>query len=183
MVTRVVPIVVVVLSLISAVAAEAQETGQAGLTMGYPGSIGFLWHPTDRVGIRPEISFGLSSGDLGTSLFSSDAWNLGLGVTGIFYLGRWDNLRTYVSPRFSFSRARSLSQSDNPFLPDSEVTTSTYSATGSFGAQYSISRKFSVYGEAGFGYTRGTLSGSPLDLESTHETWGTHSGVGVVFYF
>ena len=67
MVTRVVPIVVIVLSLLSAAVSEAQEKGQSGLTMGYPGSIGFLWHPTDRVGIRPEIAFGLSSTDSSNS--------------------------------------------------------------------------------------------------------------------
>ncbi len=181
MVTRVVSIVVIVASLVSAARSEAQEKGQAGLTMGYPAAVGILWHPIDRVGIRPEVSFASSSSDLG-GLRSSDGWSLGLGISGIFYLQRWDNLRTYVSPRFSYSRARDSSQSTNPLLPDSEITNSTYSATGSFGAQYSLSRKFSVYGEAGFGYTRGRLSGL-LGLESTHQTWGTHSGVGLVFYF
>ena len=35
--------------------ANAQDNPRVGLTMGYPTSIGVLWHVTDRIAIRPEI--------------------------------------------------------------------------------------------------------------------------------
>ena len=35
--------------------ASAQDTPKLGVTMGYP-SIGVIWHVTDGVALRPEVS-------------------------------------------------------------------------------------------------------------------------------
>ena len=51
----------------------AQDKGDVGISMGYPASVGVVFHMTDSVALRPEISFThISSdsdspfGDLGT---------------------------------------------------------------------------------------------------------------------
>ena len=167
---------------ISSATASAQDKGDTGLAISIPTAVGVIWHPSDRLAVRPDFTFGLTESDGEGSIPDISSRSFTFGIGALLYTHRWDELRTYVSPRFSYSQARDSSRSANPLLPESEITNSTYSATGSFGAQYSLSRKFSVYGEVGFGYTRGRLSGL-LGLESTQQTWGTHSGVGLVFYF
>src|SRR5437870_2920123 len=46
---------------IPAATAAGQERGQVGLTMGYPGSIGIIWHISDAVAVRPELSVSRTS--------------------------------------------------------------------------------------------------------------------------
>ena len=67
------------------VRADAQEKGQAGITMGYPASIGVLWHLSDRVAIRPEFSF-TNTDSSSVSLVSAGTqfWSLGTGVSALF---------------------------------------------------------------------------------------------------
>ena len=40
---------------------SAQEKGTVGLTMGYPASVGLLWHATERVAIRPAVTVSRTS--------------------------------------------------------------------------------------------------------------------------
>lgn len=165
-----------------AVRAAAQEKGQAGITMGYPASIGVLWHLSDRVAIRPEFSF-TNTDSSSASLVSagSQFWSLGTGVSALFYSAAHDNLRTYVSPRLICTRTHG----------DSDITTTTatsYSFAGMFGAQYSLGRRFGVFGEIGVGYARQTGSTTTeligLTRVSSHsDSIGTRTGVGVVLYF
>ena len=162
--------------------AEAQEKGQAGITMGYPASVGVLWHLSERVAIRPEFSFSNSDSSSAALLdASSQFWTLGTGVSVLFYTPVRDNLRTYVAPRFSYIRTHG----------DSNITTSTttsYSIAGMFGAHYSLGRRFGVFGEVGLGYAR--LTGSSMSdlipqtrITNHSDSIGTRSGVGVVLYF
>ena len=37
--------------------ANAQEKGEKGLVIAYPTSVGFIWNVTDRIAIRPDVSF------------------------------------------------------------------------------------------------------------------------------
>src|SRR5262245_29266956 len=88
--------------------AFAQDPG-IGLTMGYPAAIGLIIHLGDRMAVRPEFTFAQTSIDTDvaitgatvTSSSSSDNWSYGVGASALFYLGPKDNLRTYVSPRFT----------------------------------------------------------------------------------
>ena len=162
--------------------ADAQEKGQAGITMGYPASVGVLWHLSERVAIRPEFSFSSSDSSSAAILDArSEFWSVGTGVSVLFYTPVRDNLRTYVAPRFSYTRTHG----------DSNITTSTatsYSIAGMFGAHYSLGRRFGVFGEVGFGYARQTGSSTSELLPQTgitnhSDSIGTRSGVGVVLYF
>ena len=148
---------------------HAQERGQVGLTMGYPPAVGLMWQVTDLVALRPEISFTSSASDptsiplLGTTSNSSST--LGVGVSALFYFWKWDALRAYVAPRFTYSRLHGSSERTSQsisFPPLSTVTTTTTTETtlttesyvGLFGAQYSLHKRFSAFGEVGFGYSR-----------------------------
>jgi hypothetical protein len=165
--------------------ALAQEKSDVGVTMGYPASIGLIWHASEKIAIRPEFAFTHSEND-GHSTFTTTEGSgnsVGVGASVLFYLRKWDHLQTYVSPRYTYSRTTSESHDLNPPNSSSESKTTSNQASGYFGAQYSPHQRFSVFGEAGYGWTRTTgelLSGSST---STTTSKGTRTGVGVIFYF
>ena len=187
--------------------ALAQDAGQIGVTLGYPQAVGVIWHVTDNVAVRPEISFstgstetpGLSSPlpDLSIDFGETSSTTVTTGVSGLFYFGEWDKLRAYLSPRYTYSRL--TSSAGSTFSTD--VRNSAYTVTGSFGAQYQLHRRFAVFGETGFGYTHTLTSLTtrlrlpvipvgptfPTPVEQSEEThshnWATRTGAGVIFYF
>lgn len=171
--------------------AAAQESGQVGVAMGYPGSIGIIWHASDRMAIRPDFNLTKTTSE-NTGGFSGskvDGWALGFGLSALIYTGKKDNLRTYFSPRFAYGRSSTDSDSSSS-TSSSETTANSYTFSGSFGAQYSLSRRFSVYGEAGLLYSRNDatfkssalLSGVTTGTTTSHG-FGTRGAVGVVVYF
>src|SRR5437868_11057455 len=99
----------VVLSLcgfvIAAATASAQDAPKVGVTMGYPGAVGVLWHVAGRVAVRPEITLSRTGGDstandlLGPAppVTSDDSSSVGVGIGALFYVARWDAVRAYVS--------------------------------------------------------------------------------------
>ena len=93
--------------------ARAQDTPRLGITMGYPAAVGVIWNVADRFALRPEMTFSGTTSDssLGDTLgigtgSSNDGFQIGAGLSGLIYVSRWDELRIYVSPRFSYSRTR-----------------------------------------------------------------------------
>jgi hypothetical protein len=172
-------------------AVAQEESGQIGVVMGYPASVGVLWRAHDHVAVRPEISFVRTSGESTTNGTASgsinDSWSVGFGASALFYLGTGDGLRTYVSPRFSYVR-NSASTESAPGALRSENWSHTYSLAGSFGAEYALVKRFSVFGEVGLAYARQTSayrSSTPnvLGNDSTASSVGTRSAVGVIVYF
>jgi hypothetical protein len=166
----------------------SQEEGKVGITMGFPASIGVIIHATDKVAIRPELSFSTSASE-GTVSSTSDGWTVGTGVSALFYVAMHDHVLTYVSPRITYSRLSTTSTSTvSTTVATFTSTTSLWSGAGSFGAQYSPTPKFSVFGEVGMAYSHQTghssvssgLSVPPTDVKG-HQ-WGTRAGVGVIFY-
>ena len=197
--------------------AAAQGEPRVGIAMGYPASVGIIWQATDRVALRPEISLLRASGEstttsLGTvftiggtvttttttSVTTNDAWSVGIGLSALFYLSKHDALRTYLSPRWAYTRS-SISSSSSTGLPSglgtgarsttNVVTGSTgHFVAGSVGAQYALGRRFSVFGEVGLGFTRTVAipnADSPAFTlgESVSRSLSTRSGAGVVLYF
>jgi hypothetical protein len=160
--------------------AHAQDAGQVGVTMGYPGSVGILWHVSDTIAVRPEIGFATSS--TSDSGFPTGFTTVTTGASGLYYLSTWEQVRAYVSPHFSY--ARSTSDSAGSILLGS--TSSMYGLTGSFGAQYNPHKRFAVYGEVGLGYSHNSSESSSTVIQTrtvTSTSWNTRTGVGVVFYF
>jgi len=179
--------------------------------MGYPSSVGVMWNVNDRIAVRPEIGLSRLSGDATgfdvagpAPISTNDSTGVGVGISGLLYLGRWDALRAYVSPRFSYVR-NSASAGTTSSASLSESLSSSYLTSGSFGAQYSLGRHFGLFGEVGIGYTTTTTSststlttgsvsivnGVPtpttttrLVTSSSHaNSLSTRSGVGVIFFF
>ena len=138
---------------------------------------------------------------IGTVPTTNESTAVGVGVSALFYVYRWDALRAYLSPRVSYSRTGSSTTSSSGSATDSRVW--SYLTSGSFGAQYSLGRRFGLFGEIGLGYsaTTSTLSttltisvSSPLSpVPSTRtqlirsdghsNTLSTRSGAGVIFFF
>ena len=194
--------VVMVLSV--AGSARAQEPGQFGVVMAYPASLGVIWHVSDRIAIRPEISLTQTSNQstsvvtivapngavlsTSTTQSSSDQWQVGFGASGLLYVNRWDALRTYISPRFQYSRGAINSTTTSPFSAAADTTTNfisnQYLVSGSYGAQYALGSRFAVFGELGFLWSHmSTDSTQPGNASTSGHTAGLRSGVGVILYF
>lgn len=173
-------VALVALVFASTTPAFAQEKGKMGLTMGYPSSLGFIFHATDKIAIRAELSFAQSSSDLDTVIgeSGSSSWAIGTGVSALFYLRAWDDTQLYVSPRFTYSHNSTSSD------VGAEASSNSWGLVGSVGAQHKLGTRFSVFGEIGLGYSRSTIGAGSLAItEATASTFGTRSGVGVILYF
>lgn len=163
--------------------ALAQEEGKIGVTMGFPSSVGVLWHVTENVAVRPEFSLSWSSSE--SEFAESDGFGFGSGVSVLFYMSRSENLATYFSPRYSFTRTATESRYEGAqFIePVIESTNRTHSFGGSFGAQYFLGSRFSVFGELGLSYARSRAESDVTASEPTGSSVSTRSGVSIVLYF
>jgi hypothetical protein len=178
--------------LVGAGTARAQDKPKVGLVMGYPASFGVLWHATDGVAVRPEITLSLTSGEstaTGSAVVStSSSWSIGVGASALFYVTNHDGLRTYISPRFTYSRNSAETQ-PGPGSSAAENWSNTYAVAGSFGAEYALVRRFGAFGEVGISYARQSGGYRPssqpgvLGSTGTSNSVGARGAVGVVFYF
>jgi hypothetical protein len=172
--------------LLVGVPAQAQDAGRVGLVMGYP-SVGVIWHVSDRVALRPEVDLSRvsseseSSGSLPTG-GSGESWSAGTGVAALLYLGTTDALKPYVSPRFSYQKSSSTTSSA---FGETTTTASRKTLSGSFGAEYSLGRRFAVFGEVGVEQAWiDTESESVLPVSrTTGRSTSLRSGVGAILYF
>jgi Outer membrane protein beta-barrel domain len=176
-------LVSVLLSMPAAV--SAQDKGQTGITMGYPASIGLVYHLSDKIAVRPDFAFTHSSGETDTPVGSieSDSSSFSVGVSALFYLREWDKLRTYVTPRYGFSRTSSDTNSIVIGGSSVHTSTTTHAFGGLFGAQYSLHRHFSVFGEVGVNVSHGTGTSDSSVTTSTSNSIASRTGAGVIFYF
>lgn len=167
--------------MLTPLSAHAQDAPRVGVTMGYPSAVGVLWHVWDRVALRPEATAAKGSSESSSSdsivgtpgnSTPADNWQVGVGISALFYLTRADSFRTYVTPRFAYSTTSSSTNvGGSPVASTSDGW--TYTTSGSFGAQYSVGRHFGIFGEIGGSY------GSSTVRTSTVETITTGIGVGV----
>ena len=203
--------VLTVLAVPSAV--HAQDTPKVGVTMGYPSAVGILWHVADSVALRPEVTLTRSSGesngnDLSPTVTTDGTTAVGVSIGALFYLGRKDAFRPYISPKFSYSRSSTSSAvNSNTILgpSTSESTLSAYAGAASVGGQYALGRRFGVFGEVGLAYTRTntaltstftttgfvlingaltqTVRQQTLQSSARSNLLGTRTAVGVIVYF
>jgi hypothetical protein len=61
---------------------SAHNVKSIGVTMGYPSSVGVLWHVTDGVALRPELSF----------VHTSNVQDAPLPIGGVETSGRGDDM-------------------------------------------------------------------------------------------
>src|SRR5678815_3932200 len=74
-----------------------------GMSIGYPGTIGIVWQPNDRLAFRPDVTFGYQSSG-GTDTNSTKDWKIGTGISTLIYLRTTRPFRVYVSPRYGYRR-------------------------------------------------------------------------------
>ncbi len=167
---------------VAAVAANAQDAPRVGLTTGYPGSIGILWHTSERTAVRPEFSFTTNSSSSQSLVdATSDFSSVSGGISVLLFSPVRDNLKLYVAPRFAYTVTTGNSDL-------TESTTDSYSIGGVFGGHYALGRRFAVFGEAGLQYNHQTSSvttsiGAAIRTTGRGDSVGTRTGVGVVIYF
>jgi hypothetical protein len=167
--------------------ARAQDAGKIGITMGYPASVGILWQAANAIAVRPVISFGGATAESTATASGTHNWSLGTTISALFYLKKYDNVRTYVSPSYRYSHSTTTitpSASAQPGLPSVDSTANTHGASGTFGAEYAPGSRARIYGEVGFVYGHTTTHASAVTnlLSTSGNTWGTTAGVGFVFY-
>jgi len=157
----------------------AQETGRVGITMGYPESIGVMWHVTDKVALRPEFSFEHATSDSNLNLpipaTKLSSTGVSVGLSELFYLRERDHLRPYFAPRWTYGHSDT----------DNGPATTTNTLSGLVGAQYALGSRFAVFGETGLSYGHSS-SKSEVTIATvtlTGNTIGTRTGAGVIFYF
>jgi hypothetical protein len=173
----------VTLALTAALAAPAIAAAQApaktGLTMGFPESIGVIWHASDRFALKPEVTLSGSSTDSGGS---SDSWNVGVAVTALIYVHTYDQLRTYIAPRFDYGHSStSVTLTSQGSATSTSLSRHGTGVTGSFGAEYTLGSHFGLFGEAGVNVTHSTIP-SVNGNSATGNAWGTRTAVGVILY-
>ena len=187
--SRAIVLCLVLGSLGQTTTAFAQEKGDLGVVMGYPTSIGFIYHVSDRFALRPEITFASTGSESETDFSESegDAWALGFAISGNFYVAQWDKVRSYVSARYNYNHSESTSSTTIllPFIEDNEstLTSNAHGFFGMFGGVYSLHDRFSVFGEVGLGYTRQRAESEATGGKSTGHQFGPRTAVGINFYF
>lgn len=169
---------IIAILLFIATSAQAQQKGQTGLVMAYPASVGFIWNVTDRVAIRPDISFATTSNETPVSSASSSSHTFETGFAVLLYMKKWESTAAYVTPRFSYSRTKVT----NTGLPSGSTVNWSYPSSASFGVQHSLNERFSAFGEVGLEYRRIHFT-SPFNLFPVAKTWESKSGVGIIFHF
>ena len=199
--TRIVTLMAIGFSL-AAASAHAQEKGRLGISMGYPARVGVLWHATERIAIRPSVSFDHSRaefetrtpvlGNIGaiTTTSATESTSVGLRVDALFSVGTWDNVRAYVAPGYGyewsdFSATTSTVVAGLPGLSNNTETLDRdghgHEVSGTFGARYTPHPHFGVFGEAGLRYFSGHIGLG--EASSTLNLVETTAGAGVIFYF
>jgi hypothetical protein len=169
-----------------ATSVAAQDTRKVGLVIAYPAAAGLILHAGDRVAVRPDLSFSNTSLQTTPSSITQHSSTIGAGISALFYLTRWEALRAYVSPRYGYNHTWGTSST---IATNSTSHSSTTAITGSFGAQYALGDRFSVFAETGFGYnttknTNESPSPSSLPVISNKiHGWATRSGLGAILYF
>jgi hypothetical protein len=165
--------------------ASAQERGDIGISMGFPEAVGFMFHVTDRVAVRPELNLTRSTSESDTpiGLRESRTWAVGFGVSGLFYLPDLDKVRMYISPRYAYVHGESDVESTFLFDDESTFTSNSHAFSGSFGAQYAPHERFSIFGEVGLFYNTSKSESSLSPTIGEGHSLSTRTSAGVIFYF
>ncbi|MBL8137813.1 MAG: hypothetical protein JNL48_14400 [Acidobacteria bacterium] len=188
----------VVMLVVAARSAGAQQAGDVGVTMGYPGALGVVWHVTDGIAVRPDIALSRSTSESTTSATgpfggsglsstsTSDGWGTTVGLSVLLNVRTIERLRLYLAPRIAYAHSTADNETGlSGALTGFTAKTTGVLASGSFGSQYTVHDRFAVFGELGLQYTTQTTTsdfpGSRTEADGT--TFGLRSAVGVTFYF
>ena len=182
---------------------SAQTDNRWGVVMAFPTAAGLQWQANDRLTFRGDVAFDhgvveqvVTSGGLfinGVQVSSSSSRTtefrhstFSLGMAGLFTVARREQLRLYVSPRVAWRRLDSSFETRDDDGPqtafDSATTTNGLEVEGTFGANYRLGDRFSVFGETGIGFTSPTASSASAS-ETRSYVVGSRGTFGVVVHF
>jgi hypothetical protein len=186
--------------------AFAQTEKRVGLVMGYPTTVGVQWQVSDRFALRADggfsfgeteqitVSLSLNGVTGGGSTTESRHRTASLGVSGLFTVSRSDQLRLYLAPRAAWNVVHtSFTTEDSgstfpggvtrpPTTRSSSLTTNGLGLDGSFGANYRMSDRFAVFGEAGISLISPSAGGSSSSILKSY-ILSSRGDVGVVIFF
>lgn len=179
--------------------ASAQEAGDVGVVMAYPGAVGVIWHISERIAIRPDVSIirnvvesetttNLGFAGLGSLSSSSrvEGWGNSIGLSALLTVRSIDQLRVYVTPRLAYTRTTAESSGNTgTTLGGFTQDASGFTASGAFGAQLGLHDRLALFGEIGVQHvvTKSTADLSNSRSTSDSTTTGLRSAVGLTFYF
>jgi hypothetical protein len=182
-------------AVVMAAPAAAQDAGSVGLTMGYPAAVGVVWHITERIALRPDVTLSTSTTESTSTIDSifvpqvstttSTSWSTAVGLSALLYLNSTDQLRFYVAPRAAYLRTSIDIDDDQPLASAFDNTSTGFVAAGAFGVQYNAHERFAIFGELGAQYTSQSSTSEFLTSRTRGEvrTAGLRSAVGVTLYF
>ena len=186
--------------LVFAAPANVGVLWQASKRLAIRPDVSFSWASTETTS---ELSLGLPLGGVQSSIVTrsrTESTAVAVGLSALMSVGEWDRVRVYLGPRVIYERisahietTRTLTPPLPPSSPpivglptgqeDQEITNDDFSVAGLFGAQYTPTARFAVFGESGVAYaTPELLSPSPL-ATTRRRTVNLTGRVGVVFFF
>jgi hypothetical protein len=165
--------------LFSDCAAFAQDKPHNGFAMGLPAAAGVLLNVNDKIALWPELA-GVAHLSSTNGPSSVDNNSFGAGIRALFYLSPVQAFRPYFVPQFDYTRTHNSSDTSLAAIAPAATTLSLYSTAVSFGAQYAMSARFGVFGEAGLEYSHGKGTGF---IASTENEISNRRAVGVIVFF
>jgi hypothetical protein len=164
--------------LVTPLSAFAQDTPKTGLVLAVPAAISVIWNVTDRMALRPEFTFSTSSSS--SSSGDVDSTTVGPGVSALFYMRKWEGVRTYFSPLYTYRHSSSTASSGGM---SNDSSSSTHQIAGSIGAEFVAHRRFGIFGEVGIGYTHGSAEPRSSSTKPTLDAWAVRTSVGAILFF
>ena len=173
---------IVLFSLALLIGGESRASGQdrsVGLMVAAPTLIGIDLPLSDRLAVRPGISFSRSSSDFATvsgtrtDSTTSFSFSVSLPIT----VKQMERTRMYIAPLFA-AQGFTASSSDGRLAGTSSTL---WSGGGAVGFQGDIATRLTLFGEAGFTWGSRSSSSDPDDFNNT--TSQTVAKVGVIFRF
>jgi hypothetical protein len=167
-----------VIASVSAPAAAQQdvppEGRRLGLTVGYPSNsavIGVVWETPTRVTVRAELT---AEGFHASNAYGSGgSYSVGAAVSVLRDVARKENASLYVGPRFTYARRNG----------SGSTAESTYGAGATLGLRYALTRRISLYGEAGLSYTYTRNASYYAEGTESYHAIGSRSGLGLNLFF
>jgi hypothetical protein len=177
-----------------------QEKGKLGFIMRVDPSprIGMTYHISSRFALRPYFGFskGSETSDVEidpdlvprrperTGTREEDTTRISFGLGLLYYFYSVKDFAAYTGINFGYISENvdvSLSWREDNIKDKGDIL----SGNVVFGLQANVMKNLSIFGEVGFGYSRGDFDhDNNVDLQVKQTRWGlTNSGIGLAFYF
>ena len=186
---------------------HGSEKGNIGLNFRIDPNprVGMTFHLTSRLALKPYVGFSWMESALENqrpprpqgpqgqqnpppfpqSVNSTvNSTDILFGMNLLYYFHQGTDISVYTGLNFGYRNSRgnteiSIQQQDR------ERSLNTYNAGVLLGTQYSLSRHFAIFGEIGFGYSKGASERDNRgERSSDTQRWGLmNTGIGFTFYF